>query len=293
VALTAQPRRYSPRTALWSIMPMVKTESRLPLTFGTRSTHPANDPIAALAAFEESLSVSLIATPRSDFHTCRPDEELIAVVERNQNGFTYFPVVTDPDGSGERIIGLFEVAPFMRGHVPRELVRECMHPLSEDNLIGADASLLAFVRTADRYQCRLLISGPTIDGLVTLSDLQRLPVRAVLFAIVTDLEITMTSAIRREFTENTGWAERLSQGRRLMIEKEILSAKARNAFVDSIKSEFARDLKSIQELRDALAHANEYANSREAARRVCKTVRLIDLWKERLAAWQPAPFAAG
>jgi hypothetical protein len=92
-----------------------------------------------------------------------------------------------------------------------------------------------------------------------------------------------------------------------MLEKEIVEAKARDAFVESIlftqfadkttilkksgsfswsRSEFERDLKSIQKLRDALAHANEYANSHESALRVCKTVRLIDLWKGRLVAWQ-------
>jgi hypothetical protein len=55
-----------------------------------------------------------------------------------------------------------------------------------------------------------------------------------LFALVTDLEITMTSAIRREFVDNTGWTKRLPQERYSKIEKEIFDAKARDAFVDSI-----------------------------------------------------------
>jgi hypothetical protein len=121
----------------------------------------------------------------------------------------------------------------------------------------------------------------------------------------------VTAAIRREFVQNIDWVKRLPQGRQLMLEKEIVEAKARDAFVESIlftqfadkttilkksgsfswsRSEFERDLKSIQKLRDALAHANEYANSHESALRVCKTVRLIDLWKGRLVAWQPALF---
>jgi hypothetical protein len=49
------------------------------------------------------------------------------------------------------------------------LVRHHMRPLSEENLIGADAGILDFVRDADRQRCRLVISGREIGGLVTLS----------------------------------------------------------------------------------------------------------------------------
>jgi len=51
-----------------------------------------------------------------------------------------------------------------------------MQPLSEDNLIGADAGILAFVKMADRHSCRLVIAGSEITGLVSLSDVQQLPV---------------------------------------------------------------------------------------------------------------------
>jgi hypothetical protein len=69
----------------------------------------------------------------------------------------------------------------MQGAKPKGRVYEKMRHLSEANLIGADASILAFVRDADRHKCRLVVSGCEISGLVSLSDLQRLPVRAALF----------------------------------------------------------------------------------------------------------------
>ncbi|MGO4843671.1 hypothetical protein AB4144_66485, partial [Rhizobiaceae sp. 2RAB30] len=67
--------------------------------------------------------------------------------------------------------------------------------LREAHLIGADASILSFVKEADTRPFRLLVSERGIVGLVSLSDLQKLPVRAALFGLVTGLEMAMTDAI--------------------------------------------------------------------------------------------------
>ena len=51
-----------------------------------------DDPHNAVAAFQESLPVDLIATGRPDFKTCLPDEALSEVVERNRaDGFDFLP----------------------------------------------------------------------------------------------------------------------------------------------------------------------------------------------------------
>jgi hypothetical protein len=260
-----------------------------------------------LATFQEKLPVRLIATPRSAFKTCRSDEELSIVVRRNKERFDYFPVVECAEGiAEERIIGLVEVIPFMHGAEPRGLVQDHMRRLSEENLIGADASLLTFIRKADRQMCRLVVSGPEISGLVSLSDLQRLPVRAALFAMVTHLEITMANAIRREFNQSADWINRLSPERRSKVREKAALAEAHDTFVETLfftefadkvtitrksshfqwnKRAFDRDLAQVQSLRDGLAHANDYAATLEAARQVCQTVRLMDQWMERLANW--------
>ena len=267
----------------------------------------ADDEGVSLASFQEKLPVRLIATPRSAFKICRPNEELSIVVARNNEGFDYFPVVECADGSTrERIIGLVEVIQFMHGVEPRGLVRDHMRPLSEENLIGADASLVTFIRDADRQMCRLVVSGPEISGLVSLSDLQRLPVRAALFAMVTHLEITMAQAIRREFDQSEDWIDRLSAQRKCKVQKDAAEAKIEDTFVDTLlytqfcdkvtivrkspdfswsKTSFDADLGKVQSLRDDLAHANDYAATRGAAGHVCETVRLMDQWIDRLATW--------
>ena len=274
-----------------------------------------NDPAAALKTFENGLGVHLIATPRVAFTTCTADEILVAVVERNRaDHFDYLPV-TEPKHSSasrsDRIVGLIEIASFLgETAVPLGSVRPHVRPLSEEILIGADAGILAFVRDADRQPFRFVVSGPEISGLVSLSDLQRLPVRAALFAMVTHLEIVMTYFIRSEFGATDRWLPRLSEERQTGVCRRVAESKKGDAFVESLlltqfadkvtiirksphfafaKNEFKNDLKRVQSLRDALAHANNYAATRNDARAVCETTRLIDKWIERLASGFSSP----
>ena len=268
----------------------------------TWATTSADGP-AAVGSFEEGLPVRLIATLRSEFKTCGPDEELEVVAARNQEGFDYLPVV-----EREQIIGLLKLVDRADGP---GLVRHKMDPLSEASLIGADASLLTFVRGADEHGCRLVVSGERIFGLVSLSDLQRLPVRAALFGMVTHLESEMMKAIQREFSYSDEWIQRLPPGRQTKINEEIQKAKSEDVFVDRLlftqfidkvtiirKSPaflfsgdtFEDDLRQVQSLRDKVAHANDYATTEETATQVCKTVRLMDHWIAALANWR-GPYA--
>src|ERR1700722_8340286 len=166
-----------------------------------------------MKSLQNSLPVTLIATPRDALLTCRSDEAVTAVMARNGGGFDYFPVIDAAEFGRERIVGLIELVPYLRGAKSEGIVDERMDPLSEDNMIGADAGILTFVKSADRNSCRLVMSGAEISGLVTLSDLQQLPVRAALFALITHPELTMAEAIRREFDGRDQWKSRLSEER--------------------------------------------------------------------------------
>jgi hypothetical protein len=272
--------------------------------------------LGGMAGFQDGLPVRLIATAREEFRTCRTDEPLAQVLERNTEGFDYFPVTAHGAGGDERIVGLVNLVPFMKQEEPAVgLAGERMQSLSEDNLIGADASILAFVRGADRHGCRLVVSGAKVTGLVSLSDLQKLPVRAALFAIITHAEMTMADAIRREFGGMDGWVERLSDGRKSKIQTEFDQAESDDNVVDRLlftqfvnkvtllkkspsftasKTRFEADMQTAQDLRNKLAHANDYAASRNAAEQVCATVRMIEHWIAQLSAWPPsASTAAG
>jgi hypothetical protein len=262
-----------------------------------------------MTALQDRLPVALIVTPRHALRTCRSDEALAEVVARNGEGFDYFPVVEAVQPGPERIIGLIELVPYMNGETAGGLVRAHMRNLSEDNLIGADAGILSFVKRADCHGCRLVMSGAEISGLVSLSDLQKLPVRAALFALITHAEITMAEAIRREFNGSEEWKTRLSECRLLGLMRKQGVAKAADNLVDDLlftefadkitiirkspsftesKRRFEAEMGEAQKLRDNLAHANDYAATRDAAAKVCDTVRKIEHWIQRLSAWSPS-----
>jgi CBS domain-containing protein len=278
----------------------------MPMTKDTPHAMLANDDsVEALTAFEDGLPVRLISTPREKMKTCRAEENVASVIERNRvDQFDHLPVTAA--GASGRIIGLIELASFRAGTSPEGTIGNHMQPLSEENLIGADAGILSFVRDADRHRLRLIVAGRDISGLVSLFDIQKLPARAALFAIVTQLEIVMTSAIRREFGRAESWLERLTPDLQSLLQAEIKKAHEDDSFVDSLlftqladkatiirknpnspfePSTFKSEFFKIQELRNQLAHAKEYALTLQAASRVCETVRLIDEWSSRLSQW--------
>lgn len=255
-------------------------------------------------ALHSGLTVGLISTPRSVLMTCTPNDTLSDVIERNIEPYDFIPVIGQASGNKDHVLGLFHAAKFFHAASPEGHIKEHYCPLSEEFLIGADASILDFIKTADERPCRLVISGSGIVGLVSLSDLQKLPVRATLFALITGFEIIMAEAIKRIFPIDEAWMRYLNDGRREKINAEIEKARKEDSFVDTLlftqfcdkadiitksldlgrsKTVLRSDLKQLQELRDNLAHANEYAASIEHAKNVCTLVRKLLGLREKIA----------
>ncbi|WP_445466538.1 hypothetical protein [Faunimonas sp. B44] len=254
------------------------------------------------------LTVELIATPRAELMTCRPEETVASVIARNVEGYDFLPVVEQPPGQAERIVGLFHATTSFESDDACTIAEHFL-PLSEEYVIGADGSILDFVWDADEKPCRLVISGARVVGLVSLSDLQKLPVRAALFALITGLEITMAETIRRVHAADQGWMPFLSEGRIAKVKRQIAASRKDDGFVDSLlftqfcdkadivvkssmlplsRSQAREQLEAIQELRNSLAHANDYAAVPEQARNVCAVVRNLISLKAQIAA-VPAP----
>ena len=246
-----------------------------------------------LDLLQRSLTVDTIMTPRARLATCRRDETASAVMDRNEDHFSFLPVVDDT----ERFLGLYKAERWFGKEAPHEPIGDDFESFSEDHVIGADASIIEFVVTADERPTRLVVSGDRIAGLVSLSDLQHLPVRAAIFTLITSLEIAMARRIEAEWRDDTtGWLELLSGGRRAKILDEMNTAKQKDGFVSEIVftqisdkatiirkkklvpgsgKQLQRDFNEIRDLRDHLAHANYYAETPEAARQVCQVVRKI------------------
>lgn len=239
----------------------------------------------------DGFRVSSIATPREKFVTCLLEESLADVAARNIERFDFMPVLDDQ----ETLIGVVDLSAYFDTPAPAGRVSERFARLAEHHLIGANAGILDYILEADRRRFCFVVSQTGVIGLVCLSDLQELSVRATLFSVVTSLELSMQNTIRRAFPEPDKWQALLHPKRRANIEKQLEEARKGDGAVDSLlytqfcdkrdillksllKHHSERDdasvtLRAVEKLRNALAHANEYAQTSAKAAAVCQTVR--------------------
>lgn len=256
--------------------------------------------LGVLHKVQDSLTVSLIMTPRQSLATCSLDETAAQIKARNPNKFSFFPVI----GKGRQIIGLYDASRWFDDVAPNTKIGDDFIPIYEGLVIGSDTSIVDFVRFADDVPTRLVTKGPDIGGLVSLSDLQKLPVRAALFTMITSLEIAMAKTIERAMPEPNSWKSLLTKDRRAKLELEVIRVLQKDLFISEIastqfsdkadilikanllgapsKSYINKTFKRIRKLRDAVAHSNAYAETPEMAREVCETVRQIERLKFEL-----------
>jgi hypothetical protein len=247
------------------------------------------------------LTVGLVVTHRDELHTCRKGELISAVLAGNPHDFDFIPVVDDsPDGP--HVVGLFHAADVRTRGIAEGSISSVYLPITEKYLIGADASILEFIIRADVHPCRLVLFGSQINGLVTLSDLQRLPVRATLFALITGFEIIMIDLIKAKVPDESRWMSMLEPPRARDVKRQIARARTQDCLVDALlhtnfsdktaivkqlnlgwkdPQALEQQLKDLQNLRNSLAHAKEYAASPTQAKHVCEVVRgLLELRRE-------------
>ena len=255
---------------------------------------PSND-TSTFESMHRDFTVARIATPRDELETCTREEPIAAIQERNTKWYDYLPV--KDDGS---IIGLFHAQPYWNKPLAHGVVGDTMDVLSDANLIGAEASILDFLREVDAKPFRLVVSGGGIGGLVAWSDLQKLPVRTALFGLITGFELTMFDAIKRKYPTGEDWLTLLKPGRQDQVRETIKKSHESDSDVDALlctqfcdKATILQEcfrlegskhlLGRIERLRNKVAHANNYVSRRDDANKACRTVKgLIALREEIL-----------
>ena len=251
----------------------------------------ADSTLDSVYAMQAGLTVRLIMTPRKQLMTCRAEDSVDSIVEKDVDRFSFLPVVQGPD-----IIGLYNAEQwFDKSPPPGRLIGEDFEPLKEQQLIGCNASILDFVKAGVDRPTRLVVSGGEIEGLVCMADLHKLPVRAALFSVVTALEMAMAERIEGKWPDG-GWLNLLSSGRRGKVEARIAEAKSDDVYVSDIEStefidkttiirkqrlvsgsntKLRSEFKAIENLRNSLAHAKDFAATPSDAIDVSKTVSKI------------------
>ena len=255
----------------------------------------------AVKAIQADLTVRLVMTERAGVMTCHPDDTVDSIMGRNVEQFSVLPVEIEG-----RICGLYRADQwFGEADLPCRPIGDDFERLTEDHLIGLDGSILEFLNRAVEYPTRLVVSGAEIVGIVCLADIQKLPVRAAIFGIVTALEMAMCDRIETIWAEYPGgWLDLLSEGRRKKLEHSADKAKQNDMFISYLvlsqfadkatiirkqglvpgsKSRLAADFRSIRKLRDRIAHANPFGQTYVAAGEVCRTVVRILVLLDQLS----------
>lgn len=247
------------------------------------------------------LTVGQIAVLRPELRMFTATDRESEVMARNRDPvFDYLPV---EDGDGH-VIGLLsnDAINTASGDCGDATVVKRMDPLSEADLIGAGTPIVALIGRI-REKPFLVVSGQEIIGMVAWSDLQKLPVRAALFSLVTGFELTMYEAIRRHFDKRDDWTELVDECRLPLARKEYRSRKQRGGDVDLLlctqfcdkrdiligsfdfavgKKKLQKQFRAIERIRNDVAHANNYAMAFEEAERLRDTLRHLAALRSRI-----------
>lgn len=247
-----------------------------------------------MKGLEMGLKVGDIAT--YGFLCCRADDDAAEVMQRSELlGFDCIPVK-----EADHIVGVLE----RNGGVAAGCARDHMRALHDGLLVGAEEPLKGFIALLVNTPHRLVVRGSRIEGIVTSSDVHKLPVRLLAFALVTHLEMTMAAVIARKW-ESDEWLELLKDGRQAKVKEKFEELRTENFdpplievtdFSDKrdvlakkgiltvpSKGKAIRDFKRIEELRNSVAHAATYAQSEEQFAEFVELLELTEAWIGRLS----------
>lgn len=159
-----------------------------------------------MKGLETGLKVGDIAT--YGFLCCQADEDASEVMQRAE----LLPYDCIPVKKGGHIAGVLE----RNGEVAPGTAGDVMRALHDGLLVAADEPLKGFIPLLVDTPHRLVVRGSRIEGIVTSSDIHKLPVRLLAFALVTHLEMTMAAVIGHTW-EDDRWIELLNDGRRAKV----------------------------------------------------------------------------
>ena len=262
---------------------------------------------AAREATKAAFHIRLIGTFDPDLVCAPADASADTWLADAPADFDQFPV-----RDRNRTIGLLR-----RGPHPGLLVRDAMLPLSEELIAAADMPIAELIPRMKALPYRLILRGDRIDGIVTQSDLLKLPVRVVVFGLLTHLETAMADLVATRWAGDA-WMDELSAGRRTkLLEKEAaLRRRGLNPprielteFADkrdlckrlmvSGRKRFENEFDGLRDLRDQLAHAATFLDEADGSTGMASFVDKCEAaryWLQELMALiesTPSPSSSG
>ena len=230
------------------------------------------------AAIRSGTPVALIATPRAALKCWRKARWRDIESDPELADFDQIPLTNRDSVSIEAV--------FVRG--------TGLVDLQEGMFMASDAPLISFLESADQQRFRFLLDDRSISGLVTLSDIQRLPVYSVLFGLVIAVEMLLVDWIRKACGSNQNvWLDHLKKTQQESVERYWKDASERNVAIDRLScASFGQEiqaaqglglfkgtethherLKELEALRHQICHAAEIALTPERALMIPNHVR--------------------
>jgi CBS domain-containing protein len=242
-----------------------------------------------MAGLEAGFKVLHIAA--FDLSVCSPDDDARHVLsDQSKLDFDHIPVRKQG-----RIIGVLERS----SEEAVASVRERMRPLDDSILVSAEETLSGFLPTLKESPYRLVVTGPEIRGIVTISDVAKLPIRLLAFTSVAHLESVLTAVIRANCSDDAEWLS-LLEGQGAAVEKRFQDRKKQNvhllspievAYLGERITAVSRlkgleglevDRKSITNFRNSLAHDGDFVKDCGGVNGLLDRLACIGDWTSKL-----------
>jgi hypothetical protein len=181
---------------------------------------------------------------------------------------------------------LQKVAGYLNAHeLTAGLCEEHQHKFELNDLISNSTPLINVLPILRDKERVFVLSGDVVTGIITRADLQKPPVRILLFGLVSLLEIHLTNLIRKHYPDDT-WKTELKGPRLTYAEKVMKERVERNENLDLIdclqfcdkrglvtghseirkilcfesKKSGVKVLESVESVRNKLAHSQDIAD---------------------------------
>ena len=175
-----------------------------------------------------------------------------------------------------------------------------MRSLDDSILVSAEQPLSKFLPTLESCPYRLVVRGPEIKGIVTPSDIGKLPVRLMAFTLVAHLELVMAEVIRRKCTTDSELLAKLHLSQRATIENDLNKRKRENLVISALEvtnlshkitavgeilnlTDFKTQLKPVVEFRNSVAHASDFVGGCGSVREFLERLKLAEQWIGKLS----------
>jgi predicted transcriptional regulator len=221
--------------------------------------------------YSDNLSVNLIA---EEVQTCSLEDDASEIKFNMESlDFDYYGVKSDG-----RVIGYI-----VRSELGEGLISNYTHPFKMDDLVSESTSLIELLQILRDKHPVFVLEKNQVKKLITVADLQKQPIRMLVFGLISLLEMNLLQLIKEHYPEE-GWKEHLSSGRLEKMDEVYKLRKEKNEGLGLIeclqlsdkgtiirktpellekleflsKREVDRFFRSIEELRNNTAHSQKY-----------------------------------